>query len=201
MSWLGNLLGDNQLREDMRNITKQHNNLTSDYENYRRITEHSLADYKNVMNALRQENKELKKNINSGITERNIWDVYQGSVDFSRGSSNGTPTGNQTIPFNGASTSYNGFNLMQMQLFDQWSRAADVATNYKILFCEKIEKDVGMDLSKIKQGYLAAGNYVKSLFYSPEIYNLLYSGFRPTTNTYPGYPGNPGFRTKPIPNV
>ncbi len=208
MSWFGNLLGTNQLREDMQAITKRyddlnlrHDDLNLDYEAYRINTENSLADSKNKMNVLQHENEKLKDDITSGINERNMWDVYQGSIDFSMGSSNGTPTGNQTTPFNGTSTSYNDFNLMQMQLFDQWSRAADVATNYKILFCERIEKSMGLDLSKVIQGYQAARNYVKSLFDSPDIYNLLYGSFRPTTNIYSGYPGNPGFRAKPIPNV
>jgi len=200
MRWPWNRIGD-ELRMELKDSREQYNNLTLAYKNYQRTTEHLLADYKNEINVLQQENRKLKEDINSSITEKNTWEIYQKSIDFSIDASEEVPTRSQTTSFNGAPTSYNKFDLMQMQLYDKWSRSADVVTDYRILFCEKIEKDLGINLEILKQTYNMAREYVKKQFYSPEIYNLLLNSFKPTVSPTIAYTSYPGIRTKPIPNV
>ena len=180
-----------ELENKYTDLKKQYDNLMKEYENYKNITDRSIRDYQNKIERLELEKKELEKSTESNIIEKNIGNVYESGVNYAtellnresnrkRGATidYGSPT--QFPILDGIPTSYNEFNLMQMQLFDIWSRAVDIATGFRIQFCDRIERDIGINLEKVKNAYRIAGDYVKKLLYSPEIYNLLASGLKPT---------------------
>jgi len=96
---------------------------------------------------LGREYEELKSAIDTNIIERSVDTLFHG------------------IP--------SSYRLRQAVLFDIWSRVVDTVTNYRIYMCEKMERDLGINLEKVKNAYEIARNYLKREFYSPEIYNLV----------------------------
>jgi len=101
---------------------------------------------------LGREYEELKRAIDTNIIKRNVDALFHG------------------IPI----PSSLPYHLRQAVLFDIWSRVVDTVTNYRIYMCEKMERDLGINLEKVKNAYKIARNYLKrEFFYSPEIYNLV----------------------------
>ena len=169
--------------------------LSQDYENYKRETEGLIRDYQKRIEELQRENEELKKAMRTNIIERSVGALYEDGMDYGLrflGREKEDERNFQTrFPIlDGIPHSYN---LLQAELFGIWSNIVDTVTNYRILRCEKIERDLGINLEKVKNAYRIAGDYLKRQFYSPEIYYLVsrlipYLPFRPLPDYYPQRP-------------
>ena len=151
------------------------NQLSQDYKTYKTETERMIRDYQKKIEELQRENEELKKTVRSNIIEREIGALYGDGMNyglrlFGRKKEDGGVMQTQFPFLDGISPSYN---LLQAELFGIWSRIVDTVTNYRIFRCEKIERDLGINLEKVKNAYKIAGDYLKKQFYSPEIYNLV----------------------------
>jgi len=163
MRWPWNRVGD-ELRTELERVRR-------DYENYKSKTERLIGEYRNRIEELQRENEELKRTLDESIIERCEKDLYEDGINYGivfHGRKEECERGFSIL--DGISPSYT---LLQMELFDIWSRIVDAVTNFRILHCEKIERDLGIKLEKVKTAYKIAGDYLKRQFYSPEIYNLV----------------------------
>ena len=163
MRWPWNRIGD-ELKMELEKVRR-------DYENYKKETERLIEEYKSRIEELQKENEELKRTLDESIIERCEKDLYEDGMNYGIRLYRKEGESERGFPIlDGISPSYT---LLQAELFDIWSRIVDAVTNFRILHCEKIERDLGIKLEKVKNAYRIAGDYLKRQFYSPEIYNLV----------------------------
>ena len=187
MRWPWNKVGD-ELRVELDMIRRN-------YENYKKETERLINEYKDRIEKLQQENEELKRTLDANIIEGCEKALYEDGINYSfrlpkREEKDEKWLKTQFPVLDRVAPSYY---LLQVELFDIWSRIVDAVTNFRILHCEKIERDLGIKLEKVKTAYKIAGDYLKRQFYSPEIYNLVsrlipYLPYQPLPIHYPQHP-------------